>query len=249
MSRRSRKIKFAPRRPEPYGQVVHPLPTKEEAEEAEHRLAVYPQRLPGRPTLLTPDVEGRFLAALSKGMYRNVAAELCGLKPGTVEKWMKRGRGSIKDRPPSPEYVGFVRRVEQAEAMARGQVEVNLVARSKYDHNAGLAWLRTRYPDQWPRFPGGLDEEGPDGAPPFRAPAADTEALGAAPRVQMGPNILVLDRDKWPELASALIAQHRTSGEQRAKEEAVIIETQQEDPSVGVPRHGRLDALRADTTE
>ena len=105
---------------------------------------------------------------LSRGVYRNVAAQAEGLKQDTVEKWMKRGRGQIKDRPPTPEYVMFVRRVEQTEALARGRVEANIVSRSKYDHNAALAWLRTRYPEQWPRFPGG--EEGEDLPPGASVP-------------------------------------------------------------------------------
>lgn len=234
MSRRYRQ-KHAPRRPEPYAPVVHAIPETP----PESGLAVYPRRLPGRPTLLTPEVEGRFLGMLMKGTYRNVAAQIVGLKPDTVEKWMKRGRGRMLDRPPTPEYVQFVRRVEQAEALARGDVEVNVVRRSKYDHNAGLAWLRTRYPDQWPRHPGG-EEDDEDG---FRAPAPPP--METTPQIAQQTNILMLDSKQWPELASQLIAQGRATRSRQAEAEAIIIE-QQEEPSSGVPRHSRLDALRAD---
>ena len=248
MSRRRRKS----RRPiwprtEPYGPVRHPIPTIEEAE-AQQALQVYEKRLPGRPTMLTPHAEGMFLGLLMKGIYRNVAAEMCGLKPDTVEKWIRRGRGKIKERPPTAEYVLFVRRVEQAEAMARGKVESNIVDRSKHDHNAGLAWLRTRYPQQWPRFPGGVDEEQPDGPyPPFRAPTAPP--METTEPVRQQTNILVLDSEKWPELASMLIGQNRAEQDQRQSEEDAEVAAaavEHEDASDGAPRHSRLDRLRSE---
>jgi len=205
---------------------------------------IYVRRAAGRPSLLSPELEGRFMGLLLKGTYRNVAARACGLAPSTVEKWMRRGRGKDKDRPPFPEYVRFVRLVEQAEAMVEADVTGNIVHRSKYDHNAGLAWLRTRYPDRWPRLPGGEDEEGPDGLPPpNRQPPMET-----TPAIQQQTNILVLDSDKWPEMAHQLIAQSRATQEAAAAED-LAREAQQEEVVVGIPRHSRLAALRSDSAE
>lgn len=227
----------------PSAPIVYEVPDEPDEKEATTRLLhLYPKQVPGRPTLLTPEVEGRFLGMLMKGVYRNVAAQACGLKVDTVEKWMKRGRGRLKDRPPTPEYVMFVRRVEQAEAMARGQVESNIVRRSKYDHNAGLSWLRTRYPDQWPRFPGGVEEEGPEN--PFRAPTAPP--METPEPIRQQTNILVLSDDKWSELAHSLIAQNRKVDDARRTEQAEAIEEQYEDRSDDAPRHSRLDRLRTE---
>jgi hypothetical protein len=205
---------------------------------------VYTRRLPGRPSLLTPELEGRFVGMLLKGTYRTVAARACGLSPITVERWIKRGRGKDPTRPPFPEYVRFVRLVEQAEAMVESDVTGNIVHRSKYDHNAGLAWLRTRYPERWPRFPGGEEEEYPEGhlPPPNRNPPMETP-----PAIAQQTNILVLNSEEWPELAHRLIAQQRSVQETAAAEAAANEPPLEEETDVGVPRHSRLSPLRAES--
>ncbi len=237
MSRRRRKA-HTPPLSKPTAPVRWEIPDVED----EKALLVYPKRLPGRPSLLTPEAEGRFLGMLQKGVYRNVAAEACGLNYNTLVRWIRRGRGRDPERPPLPEYVQFVRRVEQAEAMARGTVEANVVARSKYDHNAGLAWLRTRYPDQWPRYPGGVDDEGPDN--PFRAPVAPP--METTPTVQRQTNIILLTDDKWGELAHDLISQSRKQQEQRDIENDAVVAAEYEVITDDAPRHSRLDSLRAE---
>jgi hypothetical protein len=89
---------------------------------------------------------------------------------------MKRGRGQ-RPRPPTPPYVEFVRAVELAEAEAYARVNGNLVARSQFDTNAAMTWLRTRYPKDWPRHPGGVSD-GQQPAPPPETPAAEVQTVG-----------------------------------------------------------------------
>ena len=109
----------------------------------------YEHRRPGKPSLLTRENQERFLIAIRAGNYREVAARMAGLNPHTVQGWIERGRGQKKNLPPTPEYVEFARLLDEAEAQAEGMVTGNVVARSRHDHNAGLAWLRTRYPQRW----------------------------------------------------------------------------------------------------
>lgn len=88
-----------------------------------------------------------FLVAIRAGNNRTVSAKFAGLDPETVRHWYSRGRAfkAKQDRP----YHDFYLMCEQAHASAVVMVVGNLVARSRVDHNAGLAWLRHDSPEEW----------------------------------------------------------------------------------------------------
>lgn len=201
---------------------------------------IFPKARPGRPNVLTPEIERRFIMAVAAGQYRAVAARMCGLAPVTVEKWIRIGRGVDTQRKPQPEYIRFAMLVDQAEAMAEAMVTNNVIKRSKYDHNAGLAWLRTRHPERWPRFPGETDAD-PFGRPPEQPtetrPAPDQPLVGQA-------NVIMLGADQVPDLLRGLIAQQRA-----AQQVETEIEPEEKDVTPhGGSRHSRLDALRVEST-
>lgn len=106
-------------------------------------------RPPGRPGYLTREVEERFMTALRAGNTITDAALYAGLKPDTVEKWLRRGRGVMRDRPATPEYVRFARLTEESRATARVFVVGNLVARTRTDTAAALAWLKRFGSAEW----------------------------------------------------------------------------------------------------
>lgn len=200
----------------------------------------YSGRKPGRPSLLTPENEQRFLLLLRAGNYRYVAAEIAGLSPHTVDKWIQRGLGRDPRRPPRPEYVRFARLVREAEAFAEALVTNNLVELTRTNYSAALAWLRTRHPERWPR-PGGerwADEEPDDGVNGYRAPSITIEE-----HHQHDTRVLVINADDIPDLAHRLIQQQREQREQAAPPP---------EPDVEVIDHGatsrsaRLDPLRSE---
>lgn len=186
---------------------------------------VYTGRRPGRPQKLTREIRDRFMQALRAGAYRHSAALLVGISPHTVESWMRRGRGQLKDRPPYPEYVEFVRMVEEAEAQAYVSVQGNLFARSRFDHNAALAWLRTRYPADWPRFPGEEEGETPFGQPMPQPPQVTVE------RVTERNNLVFLPLEAFDE------ATHRLLEQRRQERRAEPVEIEEEPAPEAGPAH------------
>jgi hypothetical protein len=128
----------------------------------------FSSRLPRRPNELPTEVLVRFLAALRAGNFRGPAAQLAGLSPGTVEQWLKRGRGQLvrQGREPTVPYVRFARLVAEAEAAAEAMVTSNLVQLSRTNARAAEVWLRTRHPERWPQVPVALPEEVEPTEPP-----------------------------------------------------------------------------------
>jgi hypothetical protein len=195
---------------------------------------VFAQRRPGRPSLAPEEVLQRFLTAIRAGNLRKDAAAYAGLSEGTVKNWMMRGlghnRGTNADRPPTPEYVRFARMVIEAEAAAKVLVTSNLVARSRVDTNAALAWLRTRYPEDWPTEP-----VAPEPA------AAVPVVIDASDRRQQ---VVMLDATESADLIAQILAQRRAS---RAESEPPA-QLAEEVPARG-SRHPRLSALRVETDD
>lgn len=105
----------------------------------------------GRPTVLTPEVRTIILTAISLGSYRQVAAQMAGIDPSTLSRWMQR-----EDEP----YASFAAEVAQIEAAT----EVNAVARLSQAGNAALvlAWLERRHKDRWSTR---LESTGKEGGP------------------------------------------------------------------------------------
>lgn len=208
---------------------------------------IFPKKGPGAPSVLTPEIERRFLQLLAQGQYRNVAARLCGIAPVTVQKWIRAGRGVDTQRKPRPEYVRFAMLVDQAEALAEATVTSNVVKRSAYDHNAGLAWLRTRHPERWPRFAGENESIEDDVFGDHRPrPSAASEAPGASTQPTIGQaNVIMIAADQAPDFIRSLIAQQR-AGQHVETEEVETEEMENVTPHGS--RHGRLDALRIEGT-
>lgn len=194
---------------------------------------VFAQRRPGRPALMPEEALQRFLTALRTGNTRKDAAIYAGLTDQSVKNWLWRGRGHDKSRPPTPEYVRFARMVEEAEVTAKILVTGNLVARARHDTGAALAWLQTRYPEDWPRNPMPL-EPGDPGA---------TAAVVIDNRDQR-QQVVLLDASEYPELVARILAQRR---EARAIAEPTIPIAEEAAPRG--TRHPRLDALRVETDD
>lgn len=188
---------------------------------------VYSKRRPGRPSLMTADVQGRFLTALRTANYRSVAARLVGLNPGTVDHWLKRARGQIKNEPPYPEYVEFARLVDEAEAAAEAMVIGNLAARSRTNTAAGIFIASRRWAGHWP---GDHPEEEPEAGPTVLIDQRQTNQ-----------NVIVVSEGQFGDLIHGLLEAQRV--EQRAAHPTVVIEERQDDK---VRRHGDLDTLRAE---
>jgi hypothetical protein len=219
---------------------------------------IYAGRRPGRPTKLTPEAERRFLDCLRAGNYRTVCSRYAGLAPDTVEKWIKRGRGHSKDRPATPEYIRFVRLVDEAEAQPEVLVVGNIVARSAKDHNAGLAWLRSgpkERRERW-RRPGDEppDDEMPDGSPlprPQLLPGGGSGATLALPPGtvidQRHQSVVFISPDQVPDVVSQLLAQQRI--ERAAQRQAQAAATPLPAEASNDTRIARLDGLRADAAD
>ncbi|MFB6525274.1 hypothetical protein [Streptomyces sp. NPDC056399] len=87
----------------------------------------------GRPTLLSPEVESRILAASRSGIAVELAAEAAGISAATYWRWMARGRaeaaardeGQKPNRDEDP-YVELFERVRTARAMAAARAMANI---------------------------------------------------------------------------------------------------------------------------
>lgn len=193
----------------------------------------------GRPSLLTPEVETMFLNCIKAGNYRSVCAQFCGLSADTVEKWVRRGRGNMPDRDATPPFVRFVRLLEEAEATTEVIVVGNLVARSKVDHNAALAWLRA-HPERRARWLGKTEEEDAFGVPAL--PAGPQAQPTFDQRDQRQVNVVVLSAEQVPDVVKEMLAQQRVA---RAEEMASTNGVVDMEVDHGT-RIARLNGLRAD---
>ena len=100
--------------------------------------------------LCPPETEDKFMALLERGNFRSVAARACGLNPGTVDNWIKRGDGRDRRQgPPPADMIRFARRVLQAEATAETTVVDNIINAAEKDGNVGLKFLGRRYSGRW----------------------------------------------------------------------------------------------------
>jgi len=138
------------------------------------------------------------MTALRAGNSIDDAAAYSGMNPDTVREWLYRGRGTDKDRPPRPEHVRFQRMVDEARATARVLVVGNIVARSRYDHHAGLSWLRAH------------------GGPEWRGEEVPPEVSGQPTMIDARQqNMIFMPADAMPELARQLVEARRRQHEQR----------------------------------
>ena len=100
----------------------------------------------GRPSKLTPDVQGRVLAAISAGNTRATAAAYARVGLSTLMAWLARGEKATRGQ-----YREFLDAVKNAEADAV-VTSVALVRKAASEHwQAAAWWLERRYPDEWGR--------------------------------------------------------------------------------------------------
>lgn len=149
------------------------------------------RRKTGRPSALNPETERALLDALRAGSSNADAARYVGITPVTLEKWIRRGEGKEPTRPATPEYVRLARLVDQAKAQVRVLVTGNIVARSRFDIQAALAWMRVHGGPEW------------TGAPPEADYSIDAR--------DQSVNVIVLTPDQAPDFVKALITGRRAT--------------------------------------
>ncbi len=106
------------------------------------------RRNPGRPTLLTPEVEDGILRAIRAGASLIVAAGTQGVGENTVHEWMARGEG-FDERPATEPYANFAKRVRLAQHETHARVVGTITRAALTSWEAARAWLRMRYPEQY----------------------------------------------------------------------------------------------------
>ena len=121
----------------------------------------YVGRRPGRPSMLTPENEQRFLLLIRAGNRLHTAAQAAGPSPRTVEDWIKRGRGRDPSTPADARHRPLRPAVHRGARLCPRPGAEQPRGQDQLDHNAALAWLRSNFPDDWPRLPGGYEEEEP----------------------------------------------------------------------------------------
>ncbi|OVZ99495.1 hypothetical protein B9W64_37510 [Streptomyces sp. CS159] len=92
-----------------------------------------PPKPPGRPRLLSEEVEARLVAASRTGVAVELAAEMAGISRTTFLRWMARGRAEIEAREDgeSPEeeeaqYAALYEKVRTARATAAARAMANI---------------------------------------------------------------------------------------------------------------------------
>lgn len=155
-------------------------------------------RRPARPTLLTRETEKRYFYARRSGSSQADSARYAGISPVTVEKWIRRAKGLEPNRPPRPEYIRFWRMDEEAKAEVKILVVGNLVARSRLDHNAALAYLKVHGGPEW-------RGEGEPDAPSVPQLGSGQQASGPTLIDQRDSTFIVLPREAIPDLVHQLL--------------------------------------------
>jgi hypothetical protein len=184
------------------------------------------RRRTGRPTMLRPEAEERYFQARRAGNSMADSARYAGLEPATVESWIRRGKGLLADRPATPEYVRFYRMDEEAKAQVRVLVVGNIVARSRVDFHAALAWLRVHGGPEW------VDAVAPGEVGP--APSLGT---GQTLIDQSHATVVMLPREAVPELVHEIL-------ERRRREMAALEPVNVTPPHLAPRRNGASRAAR-----
>ncbi len=98
----------------------------------------------GRPTMLTPKVRRVILAALARGALRETAAQLAGISPRTLVRWMAAA---------AEPWASFAVEVQAVEARAEMSAVDLVLKAAKKDPRWAAWWLERRHPDGWARRP------------------------------------------------------------------------------------------------
>lgn len=115
-----------------------------------------PRKGPGRPkgklgkrSKLTPELSKKFCEYVELGYPFVTAAGLCGIDEGTIQDWIRRGRGTHKDRACFPEHVQFVADVTRALAASESQLIEKVKAGAEQDWRAASWVLSRRFRERW----------------------------------------------------------------------------------------------------
>ena len=108
----------------------------------------------GRPTKLTPEIQGKICDAIRVGATREIAARAAGISKSTLCDWIRRGRDArerlskngARGRKREKPFLDFLDALEQAEA--EGEVEhLNKIAS---EGAPGSKWiLSRRHAERW----------------------------------------------------------------------------------------------------
>ena len=98
----------------------------------------------GRPSLLTPDVQTKVLAALRCGLSRAAAAARAGIGARTLRDWMAR----TDDVEP---YASFRVAAEAAEGVCEARLAAVVFKAALEDPNQARWLLERRFPSSWGR--------------------------------------------------------------------------------------------------
>ncbi len=99
---------------------------------------------PGRPTLLTDEVQQTIVSNLSSCAHRSVAAACAGIGKRTFVTWMRKGRERPKSR-----YGAFRHAILEAEKKAEMRLSA-LIAREAAKDPKQAQWMLThRFPTRW----------------------------------------------------------------------------------------------------
>jgi transposase len=101
----------------------------------------------GRPSKLTPELQGCICEALRRGAYVETAAALAGIDKTTLYDWLKRG-GREEEGP----FVEFSHAVQKAQAEAEMRDLDRVDAAAQAGTWQASAWrLERRSPERWSR--------------------------------------------------------------------------------------------------
>lgn len=99
---------------------------------------------PGRPTLLTPEVQEKVCDALRGGNFRSVAARAAGISVRTMMEWLTEGEAN----PQSP-HGNFRAAVMEAEGDAERKMVEVIMRAAENDPKHGEWWLSHRHAARW----------------------------------------------------------------------------------------------------
>jgi hypothetical protein len=139
------------------------------------------RRKPGRPSRLNPEVVATLLTAVRAGNFRETAAELAGVAPATMYRWL---------RDPRPPFVALRAALERVEAEVEVEVVANLVRLSRTSTAAAVFWLERRHPERW--------------SIPQRLPEVNRHAQVDGYTTQSSPVYIDLSTVLTPELVARL---------------------------------------------
>lgn len=118
----------------------------------------------GRRTRLTPEVADSIVTAVRTGAPLQVSAQAVGIPANTFWEWMARGEGVDHDRPSSPLYAEFAKRVRRAESeqhlLLVGVIRTAAVNRGNWE--AARAYLKMRWSNIYAER---SEVSGPGGSP------------------------------------------------------------------------------------